>query len=257
MAHTISDVARLAGVTVRTLHHYDRIGLLRPSGRTDAGYRLYDDADCARLQQILFYRELGFGLEQIRTAMEAPDFDRGAALRRQRELLSARVAHLTAMIGAVDAAIAAHERGVTMNSEEMLEVFGDFDPTVHEEEVEARWSGPAREESRRRTAGYGARQWREIQAEADAVARRLAARLVAGTDPAAPEVTDLAEQHRLHIDRWYYPCSHQMHSGLGDMYVADPRFADYWNRIEPGLAEFVRDAIAANAARAARDGDGD
>lgn len=256
MAHTVSEVARIAGITVRTLHHYDRVGLLHPSGRSDAGYRLYDDADCARLQQILFYRELGFGLEQIRTAMDAPDFDRDQALRRQRQLLAARRAHLTAMIGAVDDAIAARERGVTMNGEEMLEVFGDFDPTAYEDEVEARWSGPALEESRRRTSRYGTARWREIKAEADGIARRLAECLDAGDDPRSAKAADLAEAHRLHIDRWYYPCSHQIHAGLGEMYVADPRFAAYWDAFAPGLAGFVRDAIVANAARAERTGDG-
>lgn len=250
MAYTVSEVARLAGVTVRTLHHYDRIGLLRPAGRSEAGYRLYHDADCARLQQILFYRELGFGLEQIREAMEAPDFDRDEALHRQRALLAARRAHLSAMIGAVDDAIAAQERGVTMTGEEMLEVFGDFDPTAYEDEVRERWPGREYDESRRRTSRYDAARWREIKAEADGIARRLAECLAAGDDPRSSKVADLAEEHRLHIDRWYYPCSHQIHAGLGEMYVADPRFAAYWDAFAPGLAGFVRDAIAANTARA-------
>ncbi|MGD2052217.1 MAG: MerR family transcriptional regulator [Acidimicrobiia bacterium] len=250
MPYTISEVARFAGVTVRTLHHYDRIGLLRPAGRSDAGYRLYDDADCARLQQILCYRELGFGLEQIRRAMDAPDFDRGAALRHQRDLLATRRAHLTAMIGAVDDAIAAQERGVIMTGESMLEVFGDFDPAAYEDEARERWSGPEYDESRRRTATYDAARWREIKAEADGIARRLAECLVAGDDPRSSKVADLAEEHRLHIDRWYYPCSHQIHAGLGEMYAADPRFAEYWDAFAPGLARFVRDAIAANTARA-------
>src|SRR5690554_514160 len=101
---TVGEVARLARVSVRTLHHYDEIGLVQPSGRSEAGYRLYDDRDLERLQSVLFYRELGFALEEIRAIVSDPAFDRGRALREQRDLLRARMQHLGRMVEAIEAA---------------------------------------------------------------------------------------------------------------------------------------------------------
>ena len=249
MPLTVGRMAKLAGVTVRTLHHYDTLGLLTPSARSVAGYRLYEEADCERLQEILFYRELGFGLEEINTLLQDPDYERVGALRHQRDLLVVRKDRLQTMIGAVQTALEAHEKGIIMTKEEMFEVFGDFDPKEHEAEVEERWAGPALEQSKRRTKSYGKDQWKEAMAEAGSITAELTERLRAGDAPEDEATMDLAEQHRLHIDRWFYECSHDMHAGLGDMYVADPRFTEYYEKYAPGLAEFVRSAIHANRSR--------
>jgi DNA-binding transcriptional MerR regulator len=248
MAYTVGEVARLAGITSRTLHHYDEIGLLRPRERSPGGYRLYDRNDLQRLQEILYFRELGFGLGEIRAAMSDPRYDRGRALRRQRTLLLGHIERLESLIGSLDAAIDAHERGVTMNKEDMFEVFGDFDPAQYEEEVERRWSGPALDESRRRTSRFTKNQWIEIRDESEAIARRFAELKESGTDPESEEAVAVAESHRRHIER-FYPCSHEMHVGLGEMYVQDPRFTAYWDRYAKGLASFVSAAIVANAHR--------
>jgi DNA-binding transcriptional MerR regulator len=248
MTYTVGEVARLAGITNRTLHHYDEIGLLTPSGRTPSGYRLYDRGDLERLQEILFFRELGFGLDEIRTAVTDPDYDRGEALRQQRTLLERHVDRLEALISSLDAAINTHERGLTMNKEDMFEVFGDFDPTEYEEEVERRWSGPALDESRRRTAGYTKEEWITVRDDAEAIAKRFAELSKAGIDPRSEEAMAVAESHRLHIER-FYPCSHEMHMGLGEMYVQDPRFTAYWDKYAYDLAPFVNAAIVANAHR--------
>ena len=246
---TVGQMSELAGVTVRTLHHYDALGLLTPGARTRAGYRLYEVADFERLQEILFYRELGFGLQAINATLRDPEYDRAGALRHQRDLLTVRKDRLQAMIGAVETALAAHEKGITMTKEEMFEVFGDFDPTVHEAEVEERWSGAALEQSKRRTRTYGKDQWKEAMAEGEAITEELAERLKAGDAPNGVAAMDLAEQHRLHIDRWFYECSHEMHAGLADMYVADARFTEHYEKYAPGLAEFVKAAIHENRNR--------
>lgn len=248
MGYTVGEVARLAGITNRTLHHYDEIGLLSP-GRSDSGYRLYDGADLERLQEILFFRELGFGLNEIRAATTESGYDRGEALRRQRAMLLEQIDRLGALISSVDAAIDAHERGLIMNEEDMFEVFGDFDPAEYDEEVDRRWSGPEVDESRRRTSSYSKDQWKEIGAESDQIARRFAALAGAGADAEGEEAMAAAESHRLHIDRWFYPCSYEIHAGLGEMYVQDPRFTAYWDNYMTGLAPFVSAAIAANARR--------
>ena len=249
MPLTVGQMADVAGVTVRTLHHYDALGLLTPGARSTAGYRLYEDADCERLQEILFYRELGFGLEGINEILRDPEYDRADALRQQRDLLVVRKDRLQAMIGAVQTALDAHEKGITMTKEEMFEVFGDFDPKAHEAEVEERWAGPALEQSKRRTRKYGKDQWKEAMAQGESITAEFAERLRAGDAPDDVAAMDLAEQHRLHIDRWFYDCSHEMHAGLGNMYVADPRFTEYYEKYAPGLAEFLNAAIKANRDR--------
>ena len=179
----------------------------------------------------MFYRELGFGLEGINEILRDPEYDRADALRQQRDLLVVRKDRLQAMIGAVQTALDAHEKGITMTKEEMFEVFGDFDPKAHEAEVEERWAGPALEQSKRRTRKYGKDQWKEAMAQGESITAELAERLRAGDAPDDAAAMDLAEQHRLHIDRWFYECSHEMHTGLGNMYVADPRFTEVLREI--------------------------
>ena len=249
MPLTVGQMADLAGVTVRTLHHYDALGLLTPGTRSQAGYRLYEDVDCERLQEILFYRELGFGLEEINAILRSPSYNRAGALSHQRDLLVVRKDRLQTMIAAVQTALEGHERGITMTKEEMFEVFGDFDPKEYEAEVEERWAGPALEQSKRRTKTYGKDQWKEAKAEAESITAELAERLRAGDAPEDAATMDLAEQHRRHIRRWYYECSHEMHAGLGDMCVADPRFTEYYEKYASGLAVFVKSAIHANRER--------
>ena len=124
----VGEVARLAHVSVRTLHHYDRIGLLRPSGRTEAGYRLYTAEDLERLQTVLLYKELGFGLGAIRDLLAEPGFDRREALRAQRAQLARRSGRIAAMLALVDRTLRAMEEGTPMGRSDMFEVFGDFDP---------------------------------------------------------------------------------------------------------------------------------
>jgi DNA-binding transcriptional MerR regulator len=251
MTHTVGEVARLAGVTVRTLHHYDEIGLLQPVDRTGAAYRIYDDGDLARLQQVLFYRELGLSLQQIARAMTGEDFDRRRALHDQRELLRRKVRRLEKMIEAIGDAITAEETGIGMTNEDMFEVFGDFDPAEYEDEVKERWGDTdAYRESSRRAKRYTKADWQAIKAGGEPIVSGLAAALRAGTPADDATVMDLADAHRLEIDKWFYPCSPEMHAALGEMYVADPRFTAYWDQFEAGLAMYVRDAFAANARRA-------
>lgn len=250
MDMTVGRLARLAGVTVRTLHHYDEIGLLQPSGRSASGYRLYSAQDRERLQELLFYRELGLGLEEIGRVMTDPAYDRGAALREHRELLRVQLATKRAMLDAVERAIEHHDGGMAMTNEEMFEVFGDFDPAEHADEVRERWGDTdAYRESSRRTSQYTKDDWAAIKAEAEAIEQRFAELLRSGTEPTSDEAVTAAETHRAHIDRWFYPCPPAMHLNLGEMYVADARFARHYDDREPGLAAFVRDAIAANARR--------
>ncbi|WP_338678339.1 MerR family transcriptional regulator [Streptomyces sp. SCSIO 30461] len=252
MSYSVGRVAGLAGVTVRTLHHYDEIGLLSPSGRSHAGHRRYDDSDLDRLQRILFYRELGFPLDQVAALLDDPDVDPQEHLRRQHELLTTRITELQKMAEAVEHAMEARKMGITLTPEERFEVFGDQDPEQYAEEVEERWGGtPEYAESQRRAARYGKDDWQRMQDESADWGMRYAALMTDGEPADGEPAMDLAEEHRGHITTWFYECTYEIHRCLGDMYVADARFTAVYDAIRPGLAEHLRDAIHANAARAA------
>lgn len=243
MSYHVQDVARLSGVTVRTLHHYDRIGLLVPAGRSDAGYRLYGENDLLRLQQILTWRALGFSLAEIKRVLDEPGFDRTRALRHQREALRSRAAEFLAMSRSVDRTLESLEGGGTVAVENM---FDGFDPAQYEDEVRENWGDTdAYRESKRRTAKYSQDDWKRIQREAAEIYERLATHMSAGLSPDAEEVAAVAETHRKHIDRWYYPCSRETHAALADLYTADPRFTAAIDGERPGLARFLADAIKA------------
>ena len=133
---------------------------------------------------------------------------------------------------------------------DMKELFGGFDPSVHEAEVERRWSGPALDESKRRVQKYTADDWKRQQAEQGAIYAEAADAMRRGVDPTAPEALAIAERHRLSIDKWFYPCSRAMHAGLAGMYEADERFRATIDRAGEGLTPFLAAAIRANAERA-------
>ena len=247
---SVGDTAALAGVTVRTLHHYDRIGLLSPSGRTAAGYRRYAAADLDRLHRVLVYRELGFPLEEVATLLDDADADPEAHLRRQHGLLRDRLERTRAVLAALEKEMEAHAMGVSLTPEEKFEVFGDFDPDQYEEEVQERWGETdAYAQSKRRTSSYTKEDWVRIKAEADDVVRRFAESMRAGTPADSPRAMDVAEDHRQHISRWFYDCPPAMHAGLGRMYVEDERFTAHYEAVAPGLAQFVSAAVRANAVR--------
>jgi DNA-binding transcriptional MerR regulator len=240
----------MAGVTVRTLHHYDEIGLVESAGRTDSGYRTYGSAEIERLQEVLFFRELGFSLETIRDIVKDPSYSRAAALEQQRELLAARAERLLTMIDAIDRTVIAEGTGMMMSNEEKLEVFGDFDPAEYEQEAKERWGGThAYRQSIHRTSNYTKQDWQAINAENQAINEVFLALMATGTPPDGPAALEAAEQHRAHITKWYYDCSVEIHAGLGQMYVADERFKNNIDKAGAGLAEYMSAAIAANAAR--------
>ena len=249
VSYTVGQLAALAHVTVRALHHYDEIGLLTPSGRTEAGYRRYNERDLERLQQLLFYRELGFPLDQIATLLDG-DTAPQVHLQTQRQLLTERIARLQAMVSAIDRTMEANRMKLKLKPEERFEVFGDFVPEDHEPEAQARWgSSPAFAESQRRVAQYSKNDWLRLKQEAADINDAMSAAMKADVPADSAQAMNLAERHRQHISRWFYDCSYEIHRGLGEMYVADPRFTAHYDTVVPGLAVYVRDAILANARR--------
>lgn len=246
MAFTVGDLARLTGVTVRALHHYDEIGLVRPSERTAAGYRLYTDADVHRLQQVLLFRELGLPLDEIAAAIDEAG-DREDLLRQHREVLLAKRGRLDAMVAAVDAALVSLQKGTAMQPDDVTQMFEGVDPSQYEEEVKERWGQTeAFKESTRRTKTYSKAEWDQIEQQWVEIYAALADLMKAGVAVDDPRAQALVDRHRLYIDRWFYPCSKDMHKALGAMYVGDPRFAANLDKAGPGFARYLSDAIAAS-----------
>jgi DNA-binding transcriptional MerR regulator len=250
MSYSVGQVSRFAKVTVRTLHHYDEIKLLSPSGRTPSGYRRYDDADLDRLQQILFYRELGFSLDDIASILDDSGVSPSEHLRRQHRLLLGRIGRLQEMAASVEHALEARKMGINLTPEEKFEVFGE-DYVDYEEEAEARWGETdAWKQSKQRVATYTKDDWVRIQAEADGLNQRIAEAVRDDVAADSEQAMQIAEEHRQHIGRYFYDCSYAMHRGLAEMYIADPRFTETYEKVVPGGAAWFRLAILANADRA-------
>lgn len=240
----IGEMARLAGVSVRTLRHYDAIGLLAPSDATEAGYRLYDEAAMARLEQILYFKELGFPLEEIREIMTDPGFDAQEAMMRQKALLELQRSRIDAMLARLEQAIAG--KGAPR-----MEVFDmsriENAKKQYAEEAKARWGRTdAYRESERRTAEYAQADWQDIQRgmrelfDAFAAAKAL--------NPADERVQALVIRWQQFITEHFYPCTDEILAGLGQMYACDERFRENIDRSGEGTAACMSRAIAAYCA---------
>ena len=248
-ALTVGQVGERFGVTVRTLHHYDEIGLVRPH-RTASGYRVYTDDDLERLRHAVVYRRLGFPLEEIGPLLDDPHADVQAHLRRQRAAVVSRLDEMRDLVAAIDRALEAQMNGMALTPEEQKELFGEGFSEEYAREAEERWGDTdAYRQSQERRRRYTKDDWRRIAAEGEEVTARLAALKRAGTPADSVQAMDAAEAHRAQIDRWFYAVAYPMHRGLADMYLADPRFTKTYDDREPGLAQYVHDAIHANADR--------
>ncbi|MDQ2722102.1 MAG: MerR family transcriptional regulator [Actinomycetota bacterium] len=245
---TVGQVAELVGVSVRTLHHYDEIGLVRPGARSSVGYRSYSDADVERLHRVLLYRELGFPLEEIATLLDDPSVDALAHLRRQRALLDERIDRLHQMVAAVEKMMEAQTMGIQLTPEEQSEIFGDnWLGEGYSAEAEQRWGDTeAWKQSQSRAATLSKDDWQQIKAETDALEAAFAEAHGDGVAADSARAHELAERHRASIAR-FYDCGHEMHRSLAEMYVADERYRRHYEDVAPGLAQYTRDVIVANA----------
>ncbi len=247
---TVGEIARELGVTVRTLHHYDEIGLLVPSDRSAAGYRLYTPADLERLQAIVVYRRLDFALDEIRELLDADDSTLVDHLRRQRATVMSRLDEMHGLVAAIDNALERAMNDKPATAEDLKEIFGDGYTDEYQAEAQERWGDTeAWRQSKNRTAAYTKADWERIKAEGEQVNAAFVAAKRSGQPATSEAAMDAAEEHRRQIDTWFYDTGYDMHRCLGDMYIADPRFTRTYDDLEPGLAQYVRDAIHANADR--------
>lgn len=245
---TVGQVASRLSVTVRALHHWDDVGLARPSLRTAAGYRLYTAADLERLHRIVVYREIGLGLDGIREILDDSTTDVPGALRAQLAQVAERIERLRQLSVGLDRMIDAHERGLLLTAEQQAAIFGtQWNPD---------WSAQARErygdttqwrQYAERSAVRSAEEW---QAAADALAeldRALGSAMATGVAPGSDEANDLVERHREVFSASNFALSRQMQVCLGRMYEADPAFAAHYDGIRTGLAAWFRRVVDASA----------
>ena len=247
IARTVGEVSTLLGVSVRALHHWDETGLVRPSQRSDAGYRLYCETDIMRIQQVLVYRQTGMSLADIKMVLDEPETDAMTHLRRQRELVQGQVSHLQQMLNSIDMVMEIHQSGARISVAEMAEIWGtDWDP-VYIEDAHAQW-GDTEDwaESYRRKAQMSRADWERAHEETVALETALAEAMRSGVKPGSPEANALARWHRKDFNRWFeVSTSKQVLIARG--YVADERYARYYDKRAPGLAAWLKDVIDASA----------
>jgi DNA-binding transcriptional MerR regulator len=241
MPYTVKQVATLSGVSVRTLHHYDAIGLLKPMATSPAGYRLYGDGDLERLQTILFFRELEFALPDIKAILDHPGFDRKEALIAHRRLLLEKQQRLTGLVGTIDRTIEAMERGKTMDAKVMFEGFDDAQIEAYRQEARERWNPEMVDESYRRWNSYTKQEKEELKEKQADIYNQLASLM--DRDPSDPAVQAQVERwYRMINDTWY-TCPPEMFRNLGSLYIQDPRFQKNIDKVRPGLSEFKQKAM--------------
>lgn len=245
---TVGRTADLVGVSVRTLHHWDTIGLVHPSDRTTSGYRVYSADDIARLHRVLVYRELGLSLADISQILDDPSSDAREHLRRQRVQLTDQIAHLESMVDAVDRMLAASASGIQLTPEEQVEIFGTQWRPEWVDEASERWSDTKQwQQYAERAAALTADDWKQVTAETEALHSDLAAAQRSGVVPGSAAANALAERHRESLTR-YFDCTHAMHVCLARMFATDPGYTAHYDSVSPGLAEWLRDVVHANAA---------
>lgn len=239
---TVHEVAKLAGISVRTLHYYDEIGLLRPDGASYAGYRLYGDSSIERLQQILFFRELGFPLGEIAAILNAPNYDKSQALLNHRRLLTLKRERLNGLIALVDQALKG-EDSMSIKEFDMKKI--DEAREQYAAEAKSRWGETnAYKESEKRTAKYTKEDWARMSTKSEVIFKGFAE--FRNLDPASEAAQSLVRQWKAFISDSYYDCTDEILSGLGEMYVDDARFTKNIDAYGEGTAMFMRDAIRAN-----------
>lgn len=237
----ISAFAQWTGVTVRTLHHYDQIGLLKPTELSESGYRLYGEEALSVLQQILFFRELEFPLEDIRRIMSSPSYERSTALRQQRDLLQKKRDRLDRLIQLTEQ---------SMEGESTMD-FTAFDHSeierckqAYAQEAQERWGETeAYQESTKKTNAYSKADWETINRESGEIFAGFAA--LRGQDVAGDAAQALVKRWQAHITKYYYRCTNEILMGLGQMYMQDERFTKNIDRFGEGTAQCMSLAIEA------------
>ena len=246
MEYTVQKLAQMAGVSTRTLRYYHEIDILKPERINSSGYRIYGHAEVDRLQQILFYRELGVSLESIKDIVTAPSFNGAQALREHREKLLEKREQLDVLISNVEKTIALTEGRINMMDKEKFEGFKqklvDDNEAKYGKEIHEKYGNETVNKSNQKVKGMSQEQYDEVTKLATEVIETLHAAFKTG-DSAGELAQKAADLHRQWLCYYWDSYTKEAHAGLAQMYVDDPRFTAYYDEKQPGAAEFLRDAV--------------
>jgi DNA-binding transcriptional MerR regulator len=246
MEYTVQKLASLAGVSTRTLRYYDEVGILKPARINSSGYRIYGQQEVDMLQQILFYRELGLSLDHIKAIVTDPGFDRKKALKEHRQQLLEKRKQLDLLIANVEKTIEATEGRMNMSNKEKFEGFKkkliDDNEQKYGKEIREKYGDEKVEQSNAKLMNMTQEQYEEVTALAEQVTLTLAEAVKTG-DPAGELAQKAAELHKKWLTYYWKEYSKEAHAGLAQMYVDDERFTAYYDKEQPGTAQFLRDAI--------------
>lgn len=240
--YTVKQLSDLAGVSVRTLHYYDEIELLKPTSVGANGYRYYEDDDLLRLQQILFYREIGLELMQIKEILDSPDFDLVSALRSHRHVLQEKIERLQKLVTTVDSTIMHVAGEVKMTKRRLFEAFSDEKQKEYEREARLQWDPKIVNDSVKRWGSYTPAQKQAIGEEGNAVYNDLVDAIEAGKAPTSEEVQAILRRWHNHL-RYFYEPNLDILRGLGELYNSHPDFIANFKKIHPNLSEYMREGI--------------
>lgn len=246
MEYTVQKLSRMAGISTRALRYYDEIGILKPARINSSGYRIYGQREVDRLQQILFYRELGLSLESIKDIVTAPSFDGAKALREHRAKLLEKREQLDLLIANVDKTIAATEGRSKMSDQEKFEGFKqkliDDNEKKYGREVRAKYGDEVVNKSNAKLKNMTQAEYEEINRLRNEIDETLQAAFQTG-DPASELAQKAVDLHRQWLSFYWDGYTKEAHAGVAQMYVDDERFRAYYDQKQPGTAEFLRDAI--------------
>lgn len=246
MEYTVLKLSKMAGISPRTLRYYDEIGLLKPARVSDSGYRIYGTVEIDKLQQILFYRQLGVNLATIHEILSAPSFDRLSALRDHRDELLKQKAHLDLLIRNVEKTIASTEGRFHMSNEEKFaglkqKIVADNEK-LYGEEIRKKYGDEVVNQSNAKMMGMTETEHEEAMRLEGELKEMLRSAFQTG-NPSSPMAQQVAELHRRWLSYYWSQYRKEAHAGLAQMYVDDERFKAYYDVEQPGFAEFLRDAI--------------
>jgi DNA-binding transcriptional MerR regulator len=240
MSYTVKQLSDLAGVSIRTLHYYDEIGLLKPETVGANGYRYYGNGTLIKLQQILFYRELGLELSGIKELVNRSDFDVQSALVSHRKSLQARVERLNRLIATVDDTILNLKGKKEMSKRQLFSAFSEEEQEKYAAEAERMYDPATVKASNKKWKAYSPEEKQRIGDEGNQVYEDMVAAISKG--PASPEAQAAVERWRKHMDYFWTPNLEQL-AGLTELYNTDPRFKANFDKFDPRLAEFMREAV--------------
>ncbi len=240
--YTVKQLSDLAEVSVRTLHHYDEIGVLKPSKVGANNYRYYDDAALLRLQQILFYREIGLELMQIKEILDSANFDLVAALRSHRTVLQEKINRLNNLVSTVDSTIMHLAGEMNMKKKRLFEAFSEEKQKQYEREARLQWGPDTVNQSIKLWNSYSDAQKKAIMEEGGQIYNDLTDALEAGKAPQSPEVQDILQRWHEHL-RYFYEPTLEVLRGLGQGYNSDPGFIETFTKFHPDLPQYLEDSI--------------